>query len=202
MSEDRDWMYSGWDIEGNYTDEWMDKTTTFLDCAFLLSKIAQCPCRRCQNTRCLEDKTTIAIHMCKNGFVPGYENDVWKFHSESGTRVLAEDQQNYDMMDVMLEAIQAEVTEDPPTTEVQAFFKLLKASEDPLHEHTEVTLLAFITWLMAIKSKYFLSNNCYIDLMKLISDILFKPHKVSKDMYQSKKLMSTLGLKYEKIDVC
>jgi hypothetical protein len=202
MSEDRDWMYSGWDIEGNYTDEWMDKTTTFLDCTFLLSKIAQCPCRRCQNTRCLEDKTTIAIHMCKNGFVPGYENDVWKFHSESGTRVIAEDEQNYDMMDVMLEAIQAEVTEDPPTTEVQAFFKLLKASEDPLHEHTEVTLLAFITWLMAIKSKYFLSNNCYIDLMKLISDILFKPHKVSKDMYQSKKLMSTLGLKYEKIDVC
>jgi hypothetical protein len=150
----------------------------------------------------LEDKTTIAIHMCKNGFVPGYENDVWKFHSESGTRVIAEDEQNYDMMDVMLEAIQAEVTENPPTTEVQAFFKLLKASEDPLHEHTEVTLLAFITWLMAIKSKYFLSNNCYIDLMKLISDILFKPHKVPKDMYQSKKLMSTLGLKYEKIDVC
>ncbi len=102
----------------------------------------------------------------------------------------------------MLEAIQAEVTEDPPTAEVETFFKLLKASEEPLHEHTEVTLLAFITWLMAIKSKYFFSNNCYNDLMKLISDILSKPHKVSKDMYQSKKMMSALGLKYEKIDIC
>jgi hypothetical protein len=38
--------------------------------------------------------------------------------------------------------------------------------------------------------------------MKLISDILLKPHKVPKDMYQSKKMMSTLDLKYEKIDVC
>jgi hypothetical protein len=64
-----------------------------------------------------------------------------------------------------------------------------------------VTLLAFITQLVAIKSKYFFSNNCYNDLLKLISDILLKPHKVPKDMYQSKKMMSSLGLKYEKIDI-
>jgi hypothetical protein len=53
-----------------------------------------------------------------------------------------------------------------------------------------VTLLAFITRLMAIKFKYFFSN------------ILPKPHKVPKDMYQSKKMMYALSLKYEKIDVC
>jgi hypothetical protein len=109
---------------------------------------------------------------------------------------------NVERMEEMLEAIQAEVTEDPPTVEVDAVFKLLKASEEPLHGHTEVTLLAFITRLVAIKSKYFFSNNCYNDLLKLISDILLKPHKVPKDMYQSKKMMSALGLKYEKIDVC
>jgi hypothetical protein len=105
-------------------------------------------------------------------------------------------------MDEMLQAIQVKVTEDPPTTEVEVFFKFLKASEESLHEHTEVTLLTFITRLMAIKFKYFFSNNCYNDLVKLISDILLKPHKVTKDMYQSKKMMSPLGLKYEKIDVC
>jgi hypothetical protein len=110
----------------------------------------------------LEDKRTIAIHLCKNGFVPGYE--VWTFYGESGTRVIAEDEYDCDVGDVdriyeMLEAIQAEVTEYPPTAEVDAFFKLLKASEEPLHEHTEVTLIAFITRLMAIKSNYFLSNN-------------------------------------------
>jgi hypothetical protein len=117
LGEDRSWMYSGWNKVGNYTDEWMDKTTAFLDHVFSLSKIVRCPCSICQNTRCLEDKTTIAIHLCKNGFVPGYE--VWKFHGESGTRVIAEDEHDYDAgvdrMDEMLEAIQAEVTEDPPT---------------------------------------------------------------------------------------
>jgi ferredoxin-like protein FixX len=107
-----------------------------------------------------------------------------------------------DRMDEMLKAIQAEVTKDPPTTEVDTFFKFLKGSENPLHEHTEVTLRDFITRMMAIKSKYFFSNNCYNDLVKLISDILSKPHKVPKDMYQSKKMMSALSLKYEKIDVC
>jgi hypothetical protein len=105
-------------------------------------------------------------------------------------------------MDEMLEAIQGEVTEDPPTAEVEAFFKLLKALEELLHEHTDVMLLAFITRLMTIKSKYFLSSNCYNDLMKLISDILLKRYKLPKYMYQSKKLMSALVLKYEKTNVC
>jgi hypothetical protein len=71
--------------------------------------------------------------------VPGYE--VWTFYGESGTRVIAEDEHDCDVrdidtMDEMLEAIQAEDTEDPPTAEVEVFFKLLKASEELLHEHT------------------------------------------------------------------
>jgi hypothetical protein len=114
---------------------------------------------------------------------------------------VAEDEHDNDVGDVdrideMLEAIEREVTKNPPTVEVEPFFQLLKDLEETLHEHTEVTLLAFISRLMAIKSKYFFSNNCYNDLVTLISDILLKPHKVPKDMYQSKKMMSALDLKY------
>jgi hypothetical protein len=90
----------------------------------------QCPCSLCQNSRCLEDKSTIVIHLCKNDFVSGYE--VWTFHDESGTRVIAEDEHDcdvgdIDMMDQMLEAIKAEVTENPPIAEVEASFKLQKS---------------------------------------------------------------------------
>jgi hypothetical protein len=38
--------------------------------------------------------------------------------------------------------------------------------------------------------------------LKLFSDVLPANHKVSRDMYQSKKLFSGLGMDYEKIDVC
>jgi hypothetical protein len=98
-----------------------------------------CPCSRCQNSSCLDDKRTISIHLCKNGFVLVYA--VWAFHGESGTRVTTEDEHDCDVgdvdrMDEMLEAIQADVTKDPPTVEVEAFFKLFKASKEPLHEHT------------------------------------------------------------------
>jgi hypothetical protein len=67
----------------------------------------------------LEDKRTIAIYLYKNGFMLSYE--VWIFHGESGTRVIAEDEhdcdvEDVDRMDKMLETIQTEVTGDPPTT--------------------------------------------------------------------------------------
>jgi hypothetical protein len=54
---------------------------------------------------------------------------------------------------------------------------------------------------MAIKSKFFFSNNCYNELLKLIWDVLPNPNKLPKDMYHSKKLVKGLGMDYEKIDV-
>jgi hypothetical protein len=86
-------------------------------------------------------------------------------------------------------------------SEVDEFFRLLKALEESLHEHTKVTLLAFVTQLMAIKSKFFFSNNCYNELLKLIGDVLLNPNKLPKDMYNFKKLVKGLGMDYEKIDV-
>jgi hypothetical protein len=84
----------------------------------------------------------------------------------------------------------------------KSFFDMLRASEEPLHEHTTVSVLAFITRFASIKSKFTFSNKCYNELLSLFSDVLPSNHKILKDMYQSKKLLSTLGMKYEKIDVC
>jgi hypothetical protein len=59
-----------------------------------------------------------------------------------------------------------------------------------------------MTSLMAIKSKFAFLNNSYKELLNLSSDVLPMNHKMSKDMYQSKKLLFALGMEYEKIDVC
>jgi hypothetical protein len=120
------------------------------------------------------------------------------------TLQLQQDRAGADRMDEILEDIQAEFdldTEDPPTTEVKEFFRLLKASEESLHEYTKVTLLTFVIRLMAIKSKFFFSNNCYNELLKLIGDVLPNTNKLPKYMYHSKKLVKGLSMDYENIDI-
>jgi hypothetical protein len=165
----------------------------------------KCPCVKCQNVRCF-DKIILTKHLVRNGFTSDYE--MWVFHGEKYTAVAAEGSRNdrvgANRMDNMLEAIRPEFdldTEDPPTPKVEEFFRLLKASEESLHEHTKVTWLAFVTRLMAIKSKFFFSNNCYNELLKLIGDVLPNPNKLPKDIYHSKKLVKGLDMDYEKIDV-
>jgi hypothetical protein len=65
-----------------------------------------------------------------------------------------------------------------------------------------VSILAFVTPLMAIKSKYFFSNICYNEILKLLGDVLPKPNKLPKDMYHSNTIIKGLDMDYEKIDVC
>jgi hypothetical protein len=47
-----------------------------------------------------------------------------------------------------------------------------------------VSILTFVTRLMAMKSKFTFSNNCYKELLNLISDVLPNNHKIPKDMYE------------------
>jgi hypothetical protein len=61
-----------------------------------------------------------------------------------------------------------------------------------------VTVLVFVTRLMAIKSMFSFSNNCYKELLNLISGVLPENHRMPKDMYQSKKSLSGLSMDYEK----
>jgi hypothetical protein len=78
-----------------------------------------------------------------------------------------DDRSGDDRMDQMLDAIRLELetnSEDPPTPEVQKFFDMLRASEELLHEHMIVSVLAFVTHLMAIKSKFTFANKCYNEL--------------------------------------
>jgi hypothetical protein len=208
MSDDHRWMYDGWKRNGTHTDEWWEKTSDFIERAFSLvtAEKIRCPYIKCQNAGCF-DKVLLTKHLVWNGFTTDYKT--WVFHGEKYTIVTSEESANdragVDRMDEMLDAIQPEFdldTEDPPIPEVEELFRLLKASEEPLHKHTKVTMLTFVTWLRAIKSKFFFSNNCYNELLKLIGDVLLNPNKLPKDMYHSKKLVKGLGMGFEKMDVC
>jgi hypothetical protein len=138
----------------------------------------------------------------------GYE--VWEHHGEVVPNRNVEEEKNNDWtsddaMHEMLDLLRPKlnlISKDPATPEVSRFFKLLKDSEEPLYEHTDVSILAFVTRLMDIKSKYFFSNICYNEILKLLGDVLPKPNKLPKDMYYSKTIIKGLSMDYEKIDVC
>jgi hypothetical protein len=71
-----------------------------------------------------------------------------------------------------------------------------------------MSVLSFVTRLMAIKSKFAFSNNFYKELLKLISVVLPANHKLPRDMYQSNKLLFMVlvwimrGLMFAKIIAC
>jgi hypothetical protein len=155
-------MYGGWKKSEAHTTEWMNKTREFVDRALSgpLDEGVKSPCSRCRNTL-HEDKRMLTLHLCKFGFMSGYE--VWTHHGETihqRTASVAEEEDDRsvdDRMNDMFDAIQPELEtnpEDPPTPKVQIFFDMLRASEEPLHEHTTVSILAFMTHLTSIKSKY------------------------------------------------
>jgi hypothetical protein len=86
--------------------------------------------------------------------------------------------------------------------EVQNFYRFLATSEENAHDGTDVTVLQAMTRLMAFKSKYNFSNQCYNDIVMLIIDLNPAKHNRPKDLYQSKKIVSNIRMNYEKIDAC
>jgi hypothetical protein len=166
MEDDRRWMYEGWKKRGALLSEWVAKTYVFLDYAFARSETVtdvRCLYSKCRNIYFL-DRRTMSIDLCKNGYMPSYE--VWVHHGEDPpprivSEVQSHEEGDYDRMKEMLDDVRHELLlvdsenpcqppdyEDPPSPEVQKFFELLKVAEEPLHEHTKVTVLVFVTRLM------------------------------------------------------
>jgi hypothetical protein len=134
------WMYDGWKKGGAHTKEWMNKTQKFIDHAFSLSnnRGVKCPCSKYRNVVC-EDKRTLTLHLCKIGFMPGYE--VWTHHGESVHQTVSVAEENdrtcNDRTNGMIDVIRAELErnpEDPSTPKDQKFFNILRASQESLHE--------------------------------------------------------------------
>jgi hypothetical protein len=146
----------------------------------------------------------MSAHIPKTGFMSNYL--LWHQHGEVQPAVADKSDGNddVDQMDDMVADIGRGYdleSKDPPL-EVQNFYRLLVTSEEKVHDGIDMTMLQVVTHLMGFKSKYNFSNQCYNNIVKFVIDLIPAKHNMSKDLYQSKKIMAGLRMVYEKIDAC
>jgi hypothetical protein len=71
-----------------------------------------------------------------------------------------------------------------------------------VNDGTDVVILQVVRRILAMKSKYNFSNQCYNNITKLIINLILMKHNMPKDLYQSKKIVAGLDMNYDKIYVC
>jgi hypothetical protein len=199
-------MYDGFSNKGAHSAKWFEIAKNFLKLAFGGDRReAKCPCNRCQN-RMMLFEYEMSGHITKHRFIPNYL--LWHQHGEVQAAAPANSNGSDDenRMDDMIADIGIEYDlgsgDQHPPPEVQNFYRLLTALDEKVHDGTELTVLQAVTHLMGMKSKYNFSNQCYNDIVKLIIDLIPAKHNMPKDLYQSKKIVASLGMNFEKIDVC
>jgi hypothetical protein len=199
-------MYDGFSDKGAHSVEWLEIAKNLLKVAFVGDRReAKCLCNRCWN-RSMLSKYEMSSHIAKHIFMLNYL--VWHQHGEVQAAALAKSDgsDDDDLMDNMIEDIGMEYDlgsgDQHPPPEVQNFYRLLAATGEKVHDGTELTVLQAVTRLMWMKLKYNFSNQCYNNIVKLIIDLIPVKHNISKDLYQSKKIVAGLRMNYEKIDVC
>ena len=82
--DDREWMYTGYRSQSDFSTEWGQKTEAFLDRAFgrgaNRAHLMKCPYNMCANRK-WQKKDNMGIHLQKHGFMPDYTR--WIHHREA-----------------------------------------------------------------------------------------------------------------------
>ncbi|XP_042432996.1 uncharacterized protein LOC122019608 [Zingiber officinale] len=216
MSTNRNWMWHQKDDKGYLHHEFIEGVKGFLEFAYdhptcVSDNKIRCPCSKCRNRKFL-NKNDVRYHLVKHGFTRGYEqwyahgeplkktNDCERVHNnEEGSRyrnmVIDGMDQSFDWITIS--------NEQPPNSEAQKFFDLLKDADEPLwngcKNHTK---LSAVTQLLNLKSEYNLPEACYDRLMSIIKSMLPESDNLPPNLYKTKKQLSNLGLGYKKIDAC
>jgi hypothetical protein len=200
------------------TAEWKKKTNQFLESAFDKNRLdrAWCPCRECCNKR-QQTKETVGKHLIKYGFTPFYHT--WDFHGEKKSKRARTDvaEQSHGMGefdtrigDCLEDFCNAHAPGNPIVEETheegdqstKKYYDTLFAAQKPLHAHTQVTQLDAIARLMAFKSERNVCRDGFDDLLTIVGSLLPENHTLTKNMYESTKILRELKMPYEQIHCC
>ena len=92
---------------------------------------------------------------------------------------------------------------EPPVEDSLRFYKLLDDSKRPLYEGARITKSSALLKLLHIKNVCQWTHASFDMLLRLLKDeILPADANLPNSYYESKKFITDIGLKYEKIDAC
>ncbi|KAG9447602.1 hypothetical protein H6P81_013730 [Aristolochia fimbriata] len=93
-----------------------------------------------------------------------------------------------------------QISGDPYFTK---FEELMEDAKRPLYDGCEnYSKLSFMVHMFQLKCLHKWSNKSFSDVLALFKDVLSKDNTIPPDWYESKKMMSDLGLDYKKIHAC
>jgi hypothetical protein len=145
MADDRREIYDGFSDKGAHSVEWFEIAKHFLKLAFAGDiHESKCACNRCQSRRMLSE-SEMSGHIAKHKFMPNYL--VWHQHGEvqAPTTIESERSDDEDRMDNMIVDIGMDYDlgsgDQHPPPEVRNFYRLIVASDEKVHDGTDLTIL-------------------------------------------------------------
>jgi hypothetical protein len=151
-------MYDGFSNKGAHTAKWFEIAKNFLMLAFPSDRCeVKCSCNKCQNRRMLSEYK-MSGHIAKNRFMSNYL--VWHHHGEVQAPAATEldesddEDQKDDMIADISKEYDLESGDQHPPPEVHNFYRLLSASNERVHDGTNLTILQVMARLMRMKLMY------------------------------------------------
>lgn len=97
----------------------------------------------------------------------------------------------------------SEPIEEPPNANAKKFYHMLKVTDTSIWDGcTSHSQLSIVSRLLNLKSKKRFLKKGFNQTVQLMKEVMPSGSKIPEDFYQMKKLVSSLGLLVEKIDVC
>ncbi|KAG9458215.1 hypothetical protein H6P81_002723 [Aristolochia fimbriata] len=168
-----------------------------------------CPCAKCEN-QFNQDIEVIAFHIVKDGFFRGYTT--WNLHGESHKRRREENLDDVghqrEMESMLIDAFAQGNTGGPADVECEhleasKFNEMLDEAMKPLYGGcSKYSKLSFMVHLFQLKCLHKWSNKSFSDVLGLLKDAFPPDNSLPSNWYESRKLMSDLGLNYHKIHAC
>lgn len=211
---DRSWMY----LAPRSSNPFISGVHFFLNFAFEKASVngkILCPCSHCLNMY-YSTREDILDHLICWGFWPEYSK--WEYYGEGSTTTSSntmqtEDEEvfNHDMHGLLndlaggiqVEPAESNVNHGQEAGNVRSKFDdIFKEAKEKVYPNAKYTKLSCVVHLYHLKCLNEWSNKSFSMLLEFLSELLPKENLLPKTTEQVKKMMSSLGLGYQKIHSC